>query len=72
LNRKIHPLFILIILLISSTLVQAAGVEYHFRINYVIENRGEEPITVTESYFSVIEFPDNEYQNVAITISGGR
>ena len=55
--------------MISSTLVQAGGVEYRFRINYVIENRGEKPITVTESYFSVIEFPDNEFHKVAITDS---
>ncbi len=59
----------MIILLISSALAQADSVEYRFRINYRIENRGIESITVTESYISVIEFPDDEYQTVAITES---
>ena len=68
-SRKIPPLFIIIFLLISSTLAQAVRVEYRFRINYVIENRGDDQITVPENYFTVIEFPDNEYQSVDITDS---
>lgn len=63
---KSHSLLILITIFFSSFLVQASSIEYRFRINYILENRGNESVTVKDGYVSVIMFPNDEYQTVVI------